>query len=406
MRYYTAFEYLCIDVANQYGLDKELFETRIEWTLTRLWYLEILGDEREHWKEKPLYIKAVRALRDVQQGKPTGHMMGLDAVCSGLQLMSVLTGCKSGSTSTGLINPDKRSDAYTDVLRVMQKILPGLPDAERQSIKDAAVAAFYGSKAEPERLFGEDTPELKAFHLALYQVGPGACRLLQALLDSWQPYALEHSWVLPDNHHIHVKVMDLKTARIRIDELNSSFTYEYSENTGTKRGLSNAANVIHSIDAYVLRCLVRRCSYDLGVVNQARLAIESELLSREVYGYTNKDLDERYTSTKMADVVVLDTLNTLTVAFYSTEHLLKLQSITSQMLEHKPFDVITVHDDFKCHPNYVNHMRWHYKEILADLADSTILDDIFSNLYEKAATYPKLTEDLGNQIRLSNYSLS
>ena len=111
MRNYSEFQYICIDVANQYGLDKKLFEERIEWTTNNINDLEALGESRERWKAKPLYIKAVLALRDVQAGKPTGHSVGWDAVCSGLQLMSTLTGCKDGAASTGLIDPDKRSDA-------------------------------------------------------------------------------------------------------------------------------------------------------------------------------------------------------------------------------------------------------------------------------------------------------
>ena len=77
---YTAWEYLCIDAANSYGLDKKLFEERIEWAQTNIDQLEALADQAE---TKPLYLKAVMAIRKVQQGKPTGHMVGLDASCSG-----------------------------------------------------------------------------------------------------------------------------------------------------------------------------------------------------------------------------------------------------------------------------------------------------------------------------------
>lgn len=42
--------------------------------------------------------------------------------------------------------------------------------------------AFYGSKAKPKEIFGEDTPELNAFYQAAQQVAPGAWELLQDLL--------------------------------------------------------------------------------------------------------------------------------------------------------------------------------------------------------------------------------
>lgn len=41
--------------------------------------------------------------------------------------------------------------------------------------------------------------------------------------------------------------MQKKEARIEVDELDhATFTYYYYENEGSKTGLSNAANVVHS----------------------------------------------------------------------------------------------------------------------------------------------------------------
>ena len=62
-------------------------------------------------------------------------------------------------------------------------------------------------------------------------------------------------------------------------------------------------------------------------------------------------------------------------------------------------------DEFKCHPNYMNHLRYHYKEILADLADSNLIDDLLSQLYGQEGTFDKLSKNLGNKIRNSNYAL-
>ena len=117
MKNYTAFEYLCIDVANQIDLDKETFETRIEWVKDNFSVLELIGDTRldsgVKWKEYPLYVKAVAALREACEGKEIGHMVGADSTCSGMQIMSALTGCEVGALHTNLIDPDKRYDAYT-----------------------------------------------------------------------------------------------------------------------------------------------------------------------------------------------------------------------------------------------------------------------------------------------------
>lgn len=77
---YTAFDFLCIDVANQFGLDKKLFEERIAFVKENFHRLPYLDSPK---KERPLYIKAVMALYAACRGEHIGHMVGLDATCSG-----------------------------------------------------------------------------------------------------------------------------------------------------------------------------------------------------------------------------------------------------------------------------------------------------------------------------------
>ena len=417
MNTYTGWQYLLIDAANAYGHDKLLFEQRIEWATDNLDVLEDLALQVKP-KDRPLYIKAVMAIRKAQAGKPTGHMVGLDAICSGIQIMSVLTGCIDGARATGLVDPDRRADAYTDVINIMRRFIPTLPDEERASVKLASVSMIYGSKAEPEALFGEDTPELNAFLKAMNIVAPGACELLEDLRQSWRPNALSHEWRLPDNGLSRVKVMyKVEDCKIEVDELNhSTFTYEYYINQGSERGLSNIANVTHSVDAYVLRSLVRRCNYDDKRIRHASLGCEMALMDRLINNCGELHLDpegdlavmvERYKATKMADIRILDFI-TDPMDYYrlSDEHLKGLAKICGSMLEHAPFPVITVHDDFKAHPNNCNWVRMHYRNILAELADSTVLNDILSQLYGVPGHFSKKSQNLSQYIYKSNYSLS
>ena len=80
MDYYTGFEYLLIDAANQYGLDKKLFGERIQWARDNMDVLESHVNDAD---TPALYLKAVQAIRKAQQGVPTGHLVGMDACCSG-----------------------------------------------------------------------------------------------------------------------------------------------------------------------------------------------------------------------------------------------------------------------------------------------------------------------------------
>lgn len=410
---FTGFEYLLIDIANNFGLDKMLFNERIEWARNNLDSLESLADKAE---TQPLYLKAVQALRKAQAGIPTGHLVELDAAASGIQIMSALTGCVSGATITGLVDPDVRADAYTILTKTMNGILGGGLEVSRKDAKAALMTSFYGSKAKPIEIFGEDTPELDAFYKASAQLAPGAWELLQDLLASWQPWALSHSWKLPDGYDARVKVMEQKEARVEVDELNhATFSYTFYENQGSKTGLSNAANCIHSVDAYLLRCMHRRCNYDKPVVLQAYEAILSEQGLR-LDGYTSQCdgttgklqyYIEQYERSAMADVVILSYIKDgYQTQYLSNSHLEALAAIIEGMLAYEPFELVTIHDAFKAHANNCNHVRYQYKEILAELAESNIIVDILSQIHGVKGTYPKLSNNLGDLIRNSNYALS
>jgi hypothetical protein len=411
MTFYTGYEYLLIDAASQFGLDKLTFEDRIQWTRDNLTVLETLADQAE---TKPLYMKAVQAIRKAQAGIPTGHMVGVDGCCSGIQVMSVLTGCEAGAKATGLVDPNVRADAYAACTDTMNVILGGGLEVSRSDAKQALMTSFYGSKAQPKTLFGENTPELDAFYQAAQTIAPGAWELLQDLLASWQPYALQHEWILPDGFDARIKVMKKVEARIEVDELDhATFTYEFYENQGSKSGLSNAANLTHSVDAYILRCMHRRCNYDVDVVKYADGLIELELLERlmgevrEVSrpaGKAGYYVDQFVRST-VADVVILPYLDMDNIQQLSKKHLEALATMVNGMLQYQPFELVTIHDEFKAHANNVNWVRFQYKEILADLADSFLLDDLLSQIHGKPGYFPKLSHTLGDVIRESSYGL-
>ena len=411
MQMFTGWEALLIDVANQYGKDKLLFEERIQWATDNLNKLESLASEAE---TKPLYMKAVMAVRKAQQGLPSGHLVGFDGVCSGVQIMSALTGCEAGADNTGLINPNKRADAYAATTDTMNQILGGGVEVSRKDAKRALMTSCYGSKATPKEVFGEDTPELNAFYQAMMIVAPGAWQLLQVLLESWNPYALFHSWKLPDGFDAKVKVMTKQETRIEVDELDhASFTYQYYVNEGTKKGLSNVANVVHSVDAYVLRTMHRRCNYDATVVNAAYGTMLREIEVRKL-GYTRNAVDyetklgyyiQQWERSTVADVVILPYITLENVGQLPNDLLNKLMELVKGMLKYKPFPLVTIHDEFKCHPNNVNYMRWQYKEILADLADSLLLDDLLTQIYQTKVSFDKLSPNLGDKIRKATYAL-
>lgn len=415
MQEFSGLEYICIDIANQHGLDKLLFEERIQWVkdnYSRLEALAVDGDE----DTRPQYLKAVQALREVVRGETTGHLVGFDGVCSGVQLMAAMTGCYSGADATGLVNPNRRADAYTQLTAMMNTLLgsSGI-SVKRGDAKDALMTFFYGSKRKPREIFGEKTIELATFYEAAEQLSPGAFSLLNVLVESWNPSTLAHDWYLPDGYLAHVKVIEKFEKRIEIDEFDhSTFTYTYYENTQKESSVSNAANIVHSVDAYVLRNMHRRCNYDKELVLRSKALLEAQERFIELSGTHVSDAADKalrkalvhYEASNTVDTRILELLNQQNVVALPTWMVKKLLWIIGTMLEHEPFPIVTIHDEFQAHPNYVNYLRKHYRNIVAELSYSNTLDYLLSQLYGQTVRFNKYKPDLYKDIMKSNYFLS
>ena len=423
---YTPFEWICIDIANQNGLDKKLFEERVQWVKDNMNQLMVLATET---KERPLYVKAVMAMQKAMRGQPTGHLVGLDATCSGMSIMSVLTKCYNGCLATNLIDPNVRNDAYTMVTdAASEKLWEGVNQlvnptnkVSRADAKDATMTALYGSQATPREIFGEDTPELDAFYAGLEQVAPLAVELLGDLRSAWQPFALKHSWILPDNFHVVIPVMQkVEGARVEVDELgHSTFSYDYYVNEGTKKDLKLVANVTHGFDAYLVRSMERRCNYNPFMVRRSLAALIYEQAERDNGDAVEQHKDGepenlaevlvvRWFASRVPDARLFDVLTSQTIKLMDDLHIEQMIRMANEMLKHKPFEIVTVHDEFKCHPNNCNQMCFHYASILADLARGRALEDVLEQITGHTPHYDRAMDgnELAELIMESRYAIS
>lgn len=258
MQQFTGYEYIKIDVANQFGLDKLTWDKRIEWVNENHDKLEKLDHKAD---DRLLYIKAVRALRDAELHKPTGFIMGLDATASGLQIMAALMGCKNTAQNVNLMNTGNREDIYQKVANEMDKICD--EEITKELVKKPVMTTFYGSMKQPESAFGEDTPALDAFYEILFRELPGAMECMEDIQSCWNDDTSKHLWTLPDGHVASVKVMAPIDKKVEVNELvndegsHATFTHRVYVNKPQEDGLSLAANVIHSIDGYIVREMYR-----------------------------------------------------------------------------------------------------------------------------------------------------
>lgn len=391
---YSPMQYLAIDIANQMGYDKQTFESRISWVKTNRDKLEDYQDQAE---EPMLFKKAVNAFRQAEEGIPTGHVIGLDSASSGLQLMSAMMGCKAGMALTGLIMPNVRADAYSLITKAMNEKVP--VEVTRKEAKDAVMKGLYGSTKVPKDIFGDLVP---FFYETMHEQAPGAMQLLELLRQAWDPELDRNTWVLPDGYMAMVPITETVDKKIHIAQLRYTPVVRIQVIAPKERGLSLIANVIHSVDAYVLRTLVRRCDYSIREVREGIKA-----LTTLNHRHKESEYLDAWQRTGIVDMTMING-TTAEIAGYPKEMRTKLLRMLEMCLTHKPFNIITVHDDFKCSPVNANQMRRVYSDILGDLVDSTLVDDLLNQVYQDDMVMRKLgdVKELAEIVRQSNYGIS
>ena len=390
MQEFTGLQYVKIDIANQFGLDKELWDDRIAWVDDNEAKLEEYATKADN---EILYRKAVYALRDAQAGKPSGFIMGLDATASGPQMLAVLTGCLKTAARVNLINTGKREDLYLSMAICM-----GL-GITRDIIKNPLMVTFYNSKAEPKKVFGDDTPEYIQFMETLTEELPGAMLGMQTINNFWNPEVPAQVWVQLDGMVCHVNVKTQCKTVVEVEEIGSSFTYIWEELGASSYGISIPANLIQSFDALVVREMKRRCNYNPELANMYLNAINYELGSRANL-LVNVPLEPEMICMNQLEELPLRDISGLT-----TFDLNRMGARLSKMLSRPPFPLITVHDEFKAHPNNMNLVRYHYKEIMAEIAESPAFTRVLGSMQE-CGSFEKLSYDLPALIRESEYALS
>lgn len=403
MKFYTPLEYIKIDVASQFGLDREAFEARIQWADENHTHLEKL---REKADDPERFIAAVMALRQVEAGQPTSHLCGLDACASGPQIMSAFMRDPVGAENTSMIG-NQRADIYTKTTETMNQLLGAASTYDRQTIKYALMPFYDGSKARPKTAFGNGTPERNAFYEARAIVAPGAAQLMDMMRNSWQPHALEHCWTLPDGFEIKLKVTAVKDSKIKGEQLeHASFTDQHTVNKGTEDGLVMAANIVQSTNGFIIRELGRRCSYNAGELGRVRKLLKKRAAQRHLNGVELDSIQELWVKHKFLSLVDADELEWEEVKRFDFTYCDQLTALIDRCLERPSFPVITVHDAFKAHANYMNWVRLTYAELLAEISESNIIDTILEDVTGRPANLKKLSSGIGDQIRQSEYALS
>lgn len=259
--------------------------------------------------------------------------------------------------------------------------------------------ALYGSTATPEAVFGE---YIELFYSTMEQMAPGAWDLNQGLQDLWTMFtASDYSWVLPDNFHAYIETK--KSELVPFSFLNTTYKMvkKIDGRPDFHKGLG--PNLIHSVDGFIVREMFRRCSYDPKVIKRVK-----DLIMLNASGTNGRSakmvqtLWNHYKTTGILSTRIFDYLHADTMGL--VDPLIIADMVDT--LPAKPFQMVSVHDCFRCHSNYGNDLRRQYQLILADLNDSTLLASLCSQVAGKRIPVKKLGKLTRQTILDSDYMLA
>lgn len=405
MQHFTGKQYLMIDIANSFGLDKLTWQERLDWFEQ---HKNCLDEMLPHAEDPAMYFAGVQAWDAVKHGEAIGYPISLDATSSGMQILAALTGDRRAAQLCNVVNTGRREDAYTNVFdimvdRLMNRLGEHAGGIKRDDCKRAIMTSLYGSVAVPKEVFGEGV-QLNIFYEVMAEVAPAAWELNEAFLSMWNPDALSHDWVLPDNFHVHVKVM----AQVKevVQFMNEPYDTFHMVNQPTEEGRSLGANCIHSLDGMIVREITRRCDYSVDRVLEIMGFLDAVIVGK----HNHKDDDsqmvkvlwQHYQESGYLSARILDHLHAHNVDLVDHTAIWEL----IQSLPEKPFKVIAVHDCFRVLPNYGNDLREQYNRQLMLIARSNLLQYLLSQIVGRQLSIGKLDANLWKDIMLTDYALS
>lgn len=431
MKRLTSYEYSLKTLSNHAfkGSDKETLEVQIALgrkLIPMLPQLSTMKGVKEFSQKHVLEASNVRGVVSLSKDILNNQFgwVPLDTASSQSLITSAITRDNECLEKIFHLKENLPSDIYTVIGEEIRATF-NLGDIPRKVIKKALMAWGYGGYSHLCQLCNvkQDTLNAVMFDIAKSLGFMGIFTMRQACLDAWDEDALEHKWELPDGYQIHQVITQDTFAR---DVMTGEYIYpakrvEITLN-GKQRGIdcrwskigtrnqkesgtrSIGANLIHSLDAYLMRELVRRCKQDF--------TIKPEEFSKVIeYSFDIKVKDpkaeELFHMWEETNIVSLNILNHLSYEDYLPRPYWEAICQVIDDLPKEGFDIRPIHDEFACLPRYANDMRYQFNHLIAELYLSTILQ-YFSKQFSMLQIKPidEAKPGMVKQILEADYLLS
>lgn len=404
----TDFEYSLKTLANLCfdGSDKESIKLQValgKKLLSRTDSLATLKGAMEWCKNHN--IKSGSTLRGIMAvansiNKGESPLIPLDTSSSQSLIISVIT-----RDNAGIKEFFNTRDIYTQVANYLKDRFPNLKDTPRKVFKKAFMAWGYGGSSHFKQLLGVKDEELDCImrDMAKELNFLGIYIFRQVCLDAWSEDKIQYRWCLPDDYMVNWVITQDTFARdwkgnyvypankvnLELDGLKKQIDCRWAKvgtrspkESGTR---SIGANAIHSLDAYLMREMVRRCKKSFNYDSLEGIEI-GELNTKDIIA-TN--LYYAYKNTGMVSMEIMNHLSygdTIPEDYYNA-----IQEVLAK-LPKEGFTVRPIHDEFACLASHANEMKAQFNMLIGELYNSTMLE-YFNYVFDlkafKKGTYDK-----------------
>lgn len=309
------------------------------------------------------------------EGMPT---VALDTRSSCILLTSLLTRDNKALKSVftlGLKN--HKVDPYKQVF----KRIPELQDLARDDQKKCVMQYIYCGNAKVKSVCGEYKD---AFVDAFASALPKSQAFREACLNAWDSNCEEYSWQLPDGFQVNQKVekvlyelgiqeilMEIKVNG-HITNVHPNWKVPCTLQKGDNGTRSIAPNVIHSIDAYIMRELVRRCN------NTFKIDLHDIKIGE--FNSTNPNAETIYKMWQETKMVSLNILNYLNKGDTIPEEYFNAILGIVRTLPKSRFFIKPIHDEFCCRAEFRKDMVKVFNQLLVELYRSDYLEYVSKEL--------------------------
>lgn len=317
--------WLKIDTVNTFGLDKLTHPQQLEWFAENIEpmfsdedNLDSLYEGMIEKAESPFeFRQCLENYIMYLDGRPVNGMMYVDCSNQALQVYALTTGDLKTAQVCNLAGEPERKDGYQMLADSLNKSFTE-PLVTRSLAKKPMMTTLYGKQRAVEAIINDIAKDLESvdttspefldnmneiFKESMIDIAPNAMKAMDVIQSLNSEDIGTYYWTLPDGFKVEYKVK--VETEFQIDKVSKGGIRFHIEDKLTefkpnKYNAGMAPNVIHSIDGYIIRELIRRADYHFMGIHDA-------------YGQHYNDVDTTIANFKdiCISILVSDLLNNI-----------------------------------------------------------------------------------------------